>query len=91
MDDWVPETSGRDRKEFASLTHSFCYLLPATCHLLPATCYAEPKARLFYIVSAMIAFWAWSRFSAWSKTRLHWPSITSSATSMLRSAGRGCM
>ncbi len=44
-----------------------------------------------HIVSAITAFWTWSRFSAWSYTALWGPSITSSVTSMLRSAGSGCM
>ena len=44
-----------------------------------------------HMVSAITAFWAWRRFSAWSKTALQRPSMTSSATSMLRSAGSGCM
>ena len=44
-----------------------------------------------YIVSAITAFWTWRRFSAWSKTRLWGPSMTASVTSMLRSAGSGCM
>src|SRR5665213_1179358 len=37
------------------------------------------------------AFCAWSRFSAWSKTTLCGPSITSPVTSSPRCAGRQCM
>ena len=51
----------------------------------------SPRSLLTHMVSAITAFWTWRRFSAWSKTRLCGPSITSSVTSMLRSAGSGCM
>ena len=43
------------------------------------------------MVRAMTAFWPCRRFSAWSYTTERAPSITSSLTSTLRSAGSGCM
>ena len=44
-----------------------------------------------HIVSAITAFCTCRRFSAWSNTALWGPSKTPSVTSMLRSAGSGCM
>ncbi len=48
-------------------------------------------AKPAYMVRAITAFCAWRRFSASSYTTLCGPSMTASATSMLRSAGRQCM
>src|SRR3990172_2280228 len=41
--------------------------------------------------ASKMAFWMWSRFSAWSRTAEAGESITSSVTSWPRRAGRQCM
>ena len=41
--------------------------------------------------STRSAFWAWSRFSDWSKMMLRGPSITSEVISSPRCAGRQCI